>query len=85
MHLDVTGKGKLVGRVLSEALPGGGAPDVSSRVLTSDPASNGLVTVLDMQMVGIDTLLRRCGLPRPDGRLVDDRSAKCNDAMKSLL
>ncbi len=85
MHLDVTGKGKLVGRVLSEALPGGAAPDVSSRVLTSDPASNGLVTVLDMQMVGIDTLLRRCGLPRPHGRLVDDRSAKCNDAMKSLL
>jgi hypothetical protein len=49
MHLDVTGTGKLVGRVLSEALPGGTAPEVSSRVLTSDPAPNGLVTVLDMQ------------------------------------
>jgi len=52
MHLDPTDKGKLLGRVLSEALPGGALPDVSSRVITSEPAANGLVTVLDMQQVG---------------------------------
>jgi hypothetical protein len=52
MQLDVHDKGKLVGRVLSEAFPGGTTPDVSSRVMISDPASNGLATVLDMQNVG---------------------------------
>jgi hypothetical protein len=51
MHLDGSDKGKLLGRVLSEALPGGALPDVSSRVITSEPAANGLVTVLDMQQV----------------------------------
>jgi hypothetical protein len=63
MHLDVTGTGKLVGRVLSEALPGGAAPEVSSRVLTSDPAPNGLVTVLDMQMVGSTRYFDAAGFP----------------------
>jgi hypothetical protein len=52
MHLDVSDKGMLVGRVLAEALPGGVVPDVTSRVVTSEPAANGLVTVLNMQQVG---------------------------------
>src|SRR5689334_912733 len=52
MHLDVSDKGKLLGRVLSEVLPGDTLPEVSSRVVTSEPAANGLVTVLDMQQVG---------------------------------
>src|ERR1700747_2331834 len=51
-HLDVSDKGKLIGRVLSEALPGGALPEVSSRVIASEPAANGLVTVLNMQQVG---------------------------------
>ena len=63
MHLDVTDKGKLVGRVLSEALPGGATPEVSSRVVTSDPAPNGLVTVLDMQMVGSTRYFDAAGFP----------------------
>jgi len=33
MHLDVSDKGKLVGRVLSEALPGGVVPKISGRVV----------------------------------------------------
>ena len=45
MQLDVHDNGKLVGRVLTETLPNGTLPDVSSRVVTSEPASNGLVTV----------------------------------------
>ena len=52
MHLDVSDNGKLVGRILSEALPGGALPEVSSRVIASEPAANGLVTVLNMQQVG---------------------------------
>jgi hypothetical protein len=52
MALDVHDNGTLVGRVLAETLPNGALPDVSSRVVTSEPAANGLVTVLNMQMVG---------------------------------
>jgi len=63
MQLDVSDKGKLVGRVLSEALPNGVVPEVSSRVLTSDPAANGLVTVLDMQTVGATRYFDAAGFP----------------------
>jgi hypothetical protein len=63
MHLDVSDKGKLVGRVLSEALPGAAVPEVSSRVITSEPASNGLVTVLDMQQVGETRYFDVAGFP----------------------
>jgi hypothetical protein len=64
MQLDVSGdKGKLVGRVISEALTGGAMPEVTSRVLTSEPAANGLVTVLDMQMVGTTRYFDAAGFP----------------------
>ena len=46
MQLDVSDKGKLVGRVLSEALPNRALPAVTSRILISDPAPNGLATVI---------------------------------------
>jgi Type I phosphodiesterase / nucleotide pyrophosphatase len=63
MRLDVSDKGKLVGRVLSEALPGGAVPEAPSRVVTSEPASNGLVTVLDMQQVGDTRYFDAAGFP----------------------
>ena len=63
MHLAPTDKGKLVGRVLAEALPNGALPDVTSRVLTSDPAPNGLVTVIDMQSVGTTRYFDAAGFP----------------------
>jgi Type I phosphodiesterase / nucleotide pyrophosphatase len=63
MHLDLSDKGKLVGRVLSEALPGGAIPEASSRVITSEPAANGLVTVLDMQQVGETRYFDVAGFP----------------------
>ena len=48
LQLDVgDDKGKLVGRVLTETLPNGAVPAVTGRVMTSDPAPNGLVTVLE--------------------------------------
>jgi predicted AlkP superfamily pyrophosphatase or phosphodiesterase len=53
MRFDVADKGKLVGRVISEALPNGVLPDVSNRIVTSKPAPNGLTTVIDMQSVGM--------------------------------
>jgi hypothetical protein len=63
MHLDVHDKGKLVGRVLSEAIPGGAVPEVSSRVVISEPAANGLVTVLDLQQVGDVRYFDAAGFP----------------------
>ena len=44
--------GKLAGRVLAEAIPGGALPEVKSFTVVSDPAENGLRTVLDVQAVG---------------------------------
>src|SRR5580698_6561166 len=63
MQLDLADKGKLVGRVLSEVLPNGTLPEVTSRVVTSDPAPNGLATVLNMQMVGNTRYFDAAGFP----------------------
>jgi Type I phosphodiesterase / nucleotide pyrophosphatase len=63
MQLDVHDNGKLVGRVLAEVLPNGALPDVSSRVVTSEPAPNGLVTVIDMQSVGNTRYFDAAGFP----------------------
>ena len=63
MHLDVQHKGQLIGRVLTEVLPGGTIPEVTSRVVTSDAAPNGLVTVLDMQRVGTTRYFDAAGFP----------------------
>jgi predicted AlkP superfamily pyrophosphatase or phosphodiesterase len=63
MHLTPTDKGMLIGRVLTETLPNGALPDVTSRVLASEPAANGLVTVLNMQMVGTTRYFDAAGFP----------------------
>jgi Type I phosphodiesterase / nucleotide pyrophosphatase len=63
MRLDVSDKGKLIGRVISEALPNGALPAVTSRVLISDPAPNGLATVINMQMVGDTRYYDAAGFP----------------------
>jgi len=63
MHLDTSDNGPLLGRVLSEALPGGALPEVSSRVIASEPAANGLTTVLDMQQVGQTRYFDVAGFP----------------------
>lgn len=63
LRLEVSDKGKLVGRVLSEALPNGAVPDVTGQVVMSDPAANGLTTVLNMQMVGDTRYFDAAGFP----------------------
>jgi hypothetical protein len=45
-------KGKLKGRVISEALAGGGEVNVSRRTIQSEPAENGVRTILNLQQVG---------------------------------
>ena len=52
LGLTIKDKGKLVGRVLSEAAPGGQVPKYVAKVLRSAPGRGGLVTVLDYQSVG---------------------------------
>jgi hypothetical protein len=52
MQLDFKDKGTLTGRVLSEAMRGGAMPDVKGWSIVSEPAENGLRTVLDVQAVG---------------------------------
>jgi arylsulfatase A-like enzyme len=52
LGLKLKGDGKQVGRVLSEALSGGTTPAVKSETLRSQPAANGLTTVVNMQSVG---------------------------------
>jgi hypothetical protein len=63
MGLDVSNNGKLVGRVLTEALPNGALPEVTSRVIVSDPAANWLTTVLNMQAVGDTRYFDAGGFP----------------------
>ena len=52
LGLKIKDKGKLVGRVLSEAMPGGQTPKYVAKTLRSPPAPGGLVTTLDYQLVG---------------------------------
>jgi predicted AlkP superfamily pyrophosphatase or phosphodiesterase len=63
MQLDTADKGNLIGRVLTEALPNGVVPAVTSRVVTSAPGPNGITTVLDMQMVGSTRYFDAAGFP----------------------
>ena len=82
LGLTVKDKGKLVGRVIDEALPGGATPAFSAATLASDPSPDGLRTMLVTQRVG-DTRYfdaagfagRSVGLP-PTGAPGQKASAK---------
>jgi hypothetical protein len=63
MGLDIAGKGKLLGRVITEALPNGAVPEMASRVITSEPAANGLITIINMQTVGTTRYFDAAGFP----------------------
>jgi len=63
MQLDVRDTGKLVGRVLSETLPNGAVPAATGRVVMSDPAPNGLATVINVQMIGATPYFDAAGFP----------------------
>jgi hypothetical protein len=49
LHLNVTPRGHLTGRVLTEAIKGGAPVEAHARTLRSAPAANGFVTVLNAQ------------------------------------
>jgi hypothetical protein len=62
LGLAIVDKGKLVGRPLAEAMPGGTVPKVTAQTLRSRPAG-GLVTVLDWQAVGRTHYFDTAGFP----------------------
>jgi arylsulfatase A-like enzyme len=72
LGLEPRNRGKLVGRVMAEALPGGAVPAFSVRTLASPPARNGLATVLDYQLVGTTRYFDAAGFP---GRTVGLKAA----------
>ena len=64
LRLDIPAKGKLVGRVLSEALQGGSAAPASTRqTLDSKPDANGNVTRLAYQVLGKTYYFDAAGYP----------------------
>jgi arylsulfatase A-like enzyme len=56
-------KGKLIGRVMTEAMPNGATPKAFSGTVTSRPAANGLRTVLNFQRVGAQRYFDAAGFP----------------------
>ena len=52
LRLKITDNGKLVGRVLTEAIPGGTTPSYTAKLIQSDPDAGGLRTILNYQLVG---------------------------------
>ncbi|MFI4986055.1 MAG: alkaline phosphatase family protein [Alphaproteobacteria bacterium] len=63
LRLKIPNKGKLVGRVLSEAMPGGTTPHYVAKTMRSDPTKDGLRTVLDYQLVGTTRYFDAAGFP----------------------
>jgi arylsulfatase A-like enzyme len=63
MNLNVPNKGKLVGRVITEALPGGAVPKFDHKTAASLPGPDGLRTVLNYQTVGRTVYFDAAGFP----------------------
>jgi arylsulfatase A-like enzyme len=52
LGLDIPNKGKLIGRVLVEAMPGGATPRYVAKTMRSSAAGSGQRTILDYQAIG---------------------------------
>jgi len=63
LGLRLPATGKLIGRVISEAMPGGVVPPHTVKSVRSEPAENGLRTVLDYQVVGTTRYFDAAGFP----------------------
>ncbi|WP_294533251.1 alkaline phosphatase family protein [uncultured Rhodoblastus sp.] len=63
LDLDITDKGKLIGRVLAEAMPNGALPEWRSGALRSAPDALGHVTRVEFQSVGTTLYFDAAGYP----------------------
>jgi arylsulfatase A-like enzyme len=52
LGLGIKPRGKLLGRVIREAIPGGTTPQYRKRTIVSAPGPGGLTTILNYQMIG---------------------------------
>src|SRR4051812_22427942 len=77
MGLTQKAKGKLIGRVMTEAMPNGATPTAHAGTVTSKPSANGLRTVLNFQRVGSQRYFDTAGFPgRTLGLEADDGKHK---------
>src|SRR4051794_29655262 len=77
MGLTQKAKGKLIGRVMTEAMPNGATPTAHAGTVKSKPAANGLRTVLNFQRVGSQRYFDTAGFPgRTLGLEADDGKHK---------
>ncbi len=65
LGLKTKDKGKLIGRVLTEAMPNGAMVGYRPLVMKSAPDQNGLVTILKYQTVGPTHYFDVAGYPGP--------------------
>jgi hypothetical protein len=63
LRFTVASKGRLMGRVMSEAMPGGKPPKIITRVRQSMPHASGQRTVLAYQRVGKTRYFDSAGFP----------------------
>src|SRR5689334_1275456 len=63
MGLTQKAKGKLIGRVMTEAMPNGATPMAYAGTVKSKPSANGLRTVLNFQRVGSQRYFDAAGFP----------------------
>jgi len=75
LGLNIKDRGKLIGRVLTETMPGGTTPKSVAKVVRSDPAAGGIRTVLDYQLVGNTRYFDAAGFPGRTVGLTDTNIA----------
>jgi len=75
LGLQIRAKGRLVGRVMSEAMPGGRMPKIRAHTRQSPPSASGLRTVLNYQIVGKTRYFDAAGFPGRTVGLVDKARA----------
>ena len=63
LGLEIKNHGKLVGRPLEEAMPGGVSPKYTATVLRSTATHDGLRTILNYQLVGTTRYFDAAGFP----------------------
>jgi hypothetical protein len=75
LGLKLADHGKLVGRVMSEAMPNGPRPRVNAQTLRSSPGASGLRTVLVSKRVGNTRYFDVAGFPGRTVGLSNQRTA----------
>jgi arylsulfatase A-like enzyme len=63
LGLRIPAKGRLIGRVVTEAMPGGAVTRYATRTVRSDPSEAGLRTVLQYQVAGTTRYFDAAGFP----------------------